>query len=59
MKYLLIVMLCALGLCVGCKKEETATEAIHTAAKTRDQASTLQVESQQRVKENDAILGGK
>lgn len=58
MKPLFFCLILAAVLC-GCEREATPQEATKTAARTIDQAETIQKDSQQRAKEADAITGGK
>ncbi|WP_309714322.1 hypothetical protein [Armatimonas sp.] len=58
MKYGILLMILGL-LMSGCEREATPEAAVQTAVQSKDRAATLQKESQQRVSEADAIVGGK
>ena len=58
MKYGLILISVALLFC-GCAREVTPEAAVQTAVQSKDRAAVLQKESQQRIAEADAIVGGK
>jgi outer membrane biogenesis lipoprotein LolB len=55
----IFLCLVALALLSGCEREATPEAAVQTAVQSKDRAATLQKESQQRVSEVDAIVGGK
>ena len=58
MKYGIFLLI--LGLLVsGCEREAAPEAAVQTAVQSKDRAAALQKESQQRVSEADAIVGGK